>query len=149
MSSSTPGAVAAAWHQFGALLAYWGSAYFAPSRCHCHCPEPVVDPGLLGILRDQLNRCGPSQLAPVCPPCSCHITGIPDTPLISFAFIFLFGCFVGGFIVYLILHVRLRRAASPSDSEPASASSRLPTGLTPSALKHLKDGRASANPGSS
>lgn len=136
-------AISVLWQNFGAALAYIGSAYLVPyQRCHCHCPEAIVDPGLLGIVREQLNRCGPERLSPVCPPCHCNITGVSGPDAYTFFLVFFVGLLVG--VIFTILffkrQVHLKEQEAPSTSRPAPSLPPILTGLTPSSLRLLKDG---------
>ena len=51
------------------LLGAWLGHWIVPQPLHCHCAGPPIDSGLIEVLQSQLNRCGPSDLAPVCPLC--------------------------------------------------------------------------------
>ena len=101
-----------------------------------------MDPGLLSIVREQLNRCGPERLAPVCPPCHCNITGVSKPDAHTLFVVFFAGILVG--VIFTIfffrrqVHVKEQQAASVSRPVPASPPSL--TGLTPSSLRFLKDG---------
>ena len=136
-------AITGLWQNLGAAVAYIGSAYLVPfQRCHCHCPEAVVDPGLLGIVRGQLNRCGPERLSPVCPPCHCNFTGLPEPATYKFFIVFFAGILVG--VIFAIIFFKRREhlkehQVAPT-SRPAPSSRPSITGLSPSSLRSLKDG---------
>ncbi|CAK0891757.1 unnamed protein product, partial [Prorocentrum cordatum] len=51
------------------LIGTWLGHWVAPQPLHCHCSGSAVEPGLIELLQSQLNRCGPSDLAPVCAVC--------------------------------------------------------------------------------
>ena len=51
------------------VIGAWLSHWVAPQPLHCHCTGSAAEPGLIELLQSQLNRCGPSDLAPVCASC--------------------------------------------------------------------------------
>ena len=136
-------AITVLWQNLGAAVVYIGSAYLLPfQRCHCHCPEAVVDPGLLSIVREQLNRCGPERLAPVCSQCHCNITGVSEPATYNFLLVFFAVILVGVIftIIFFKRQVHLKEQQVASTSRPAPQSPPSLTGLTPSSLRFLKDG---------
>jgi hypothetical protein len=131
--------------------------------CHCHVelgPFPSADSAVLGLLRSQLDRCGPEALR--CPAVrACPVGAPPAAPELANELLALFALlvFIGGFLLGrvqlapAVVGAPHRCAPLPDPPGPplatvAAASPSRSPGLAPSSLKTLKDGRASANAGS-
>lgn len=105
--------------------------------CSCRC-DTHADPQILDILREQLRRCGPEQLTPTCPVCRCEVDSRNYTQV---TILIVLAVFVVGLALGWLAHAHFCRAAA--SGRPAAA----PVGLTPSALRALKDGRPATNVG--
>ena len=60
------------------VFAWIGAKFFGDTKCHCsvsieHFPDPSA--GVLALLREQLQRCGPNNLGPAqtCPIVDCPV----------------------------------------------------------------------------
>ena len=98
---------------YSALGGILANSVHSPS-CFCDCTPARPDEGVLELLSQQLQRCGPERLtacpaAPPCPPAA------PCPGLVGpLAAAFLGGALAGGLLVALLLVSRPRRLEAPA-----------------------------------
>ena len=126
----------------GSLLA---NSVHSPT-CLCDCTPTRPDEGVLELLRQQLQRCGPERLTacpaappgPPAPPCP-GIVG----PL---AAAFLAGALAGGLLVALLLASRPRRLDPPGQPAPPQPAPPAPPAVAEAPLAIQEPPRAERAP---
>ena len=126
-----------------AIGSYWGSVHSAPVvECRVQCPPPSpIDGQLLGILRDQLTRCGPAELnIRECPACVCPghaCPGCTSVALLAGAV----GVLIGLLVAAAFLPARRLVATTHSSGSPAQVAQLEPgpAVITPSSLRRRGD----------
>ena len=99
-----------------AAAAHAALSWVAPSgKCHCTCACGLAEAGLVSVIREQLQRCGPSQLTrEVCPVCSA------PWALVSVGFLLGVFCSLG---VAVAVARWTRHADQPGDTASARGAS--------------------------
>ena len=118
-------------------------------RCQCLCEcSQKADAEILGLLKGQLDRCGPSNLTPVCPAClECSFT----PPLLTGFLLILIGFLAGALTVRLCKPGHAKRAAGAGSWSAGGRQSllalRAPVGAVPRAVSGSALGRLTVGGG--